>query len=904
MMRNVARGSKAAVLVMAVAMVAAAGVRARTQGARDLHALLADAQKSFAAERLDEAERLFGELRDAGRDAHDELMEGRGWLGLGSVANAKARYPAARPPALEALARFERVGGPHDIALANHLLGIVAANSNADDEARMRYAKAIAAFKASGDERMRLVATRNMARVDSNRPAESIAILSALLPEIRALGDKDLEASALHTWADRLFNAGEYEAAIEKLAASQALYGEVGNPQDLATVYNSLGRIYRLHGQPLAALDCQLAALAIHEKMNSPRFLVQSLNAVAVSYHALGDDAHAREFYERALAEARKTASPSIIDVVQSNLGDFLVTSGQDVERGRQLIEDTVARTPPNAMWRRMNQLSAAYKNLGKFEKARELSTRAIEVCGADPYGCVLARAGRANAELELGDEDSALADNDAAIAGFEAIHRNLAASDFLKSDFHGVLNEVYSVDIRLHAGRGDDRRALETAELARSRAFVDLLASREIDADRAPGAPTSIEVPLRGGTSASLAVRSAATARPASAEDLAAAADRLNSTIVTYWVGNDEIHMWVVRADGAVHGARVAVARARLDALLRSVTPFAPPPGAPSPAQTIASAAATRGEAPIQLAVSANPGWRTLYDLLVQPIEKELPRKPGARLTIVPHGPLLSLPFAALRGPDGRYLIERFTIHEVPAGAVLKYTAARRQADARTGPALLVADPASPPRVPGERPLPRLNGAREEVQAISRLLRTKPTVLQSADATEHRVLEAVPGKRVIHFATHAIVRETDPLSSFLALGADASADGRLTSEKMYGLRLDADLVVLSACRSAGGVMTGDGIAALARAFFYAGTPSLVASVWDVADEPTKYLLPEFYRRWLNGADKATALRAAQLALIRQLRAGTISISTRAGRVAIPEDPEFWAGFVLLGEPD
>jgi CHAT domain-containing protein len=110
--------------------------------------------------------------------------------------------------------------------------------------------------------------------------------------------------------------------------------------------------------------------------------------------------------------------------------------------------------------------------------------------------------------------------------------------------------------------------------------------------------------------------------------------------------------------------------------------------------------------------------------------------------------------------------------------------------------------------------------------------------------------------------------------------------------------------VVLSACRSGGGLITGDGIAGLARAFFYAGAPSLVVSVWDVADAPTSRLIPAFYRVWLGGADKARALRTAQLALIHDLRAGRVTVASAAGPLVIPEDPAFWAGFVLLGEPE
>jgi CHAT domain-containing protein len=236
-----------------------------------------------------------------------------------------------------------------------------------------------------------------------------------------------------------------------------------------------------------------------------------------------------------------------------------------------------------------------------------------------------------------------------------------------------------------------------------------------------------------------------------------------------------------------------------------------------------------------------------------------------------------------------------------------LEFTAAKVRDDARDGSVLLVGDPAAPPRVPGEPPLPRLSGASEEVRAIARLLPpARTTMLAGSAATEPRVRASLDQKGVIHFATHGVVRDANPLTSFLALGtvADGSADGQLTTDEIYGLHLNATLVVLSACRSGGGLVTGDGIAGLARAFFYAGTPSVIVSVWDVADQPTNRLLPAFYRQWLKGSDKAAALRSAQLALIRSLRAGEVRVTLPVGTFVLPEDPAFWAPFVLLGEPD
>jgi CHAT domain-containing protein len=149
-------------------------------------------------------------------------------------------------------------------------------------------------------------------------------------------------------------------------------------------------------------------------------------------------------------------------------------------------------------------------------------------------------------------------------------------------------------------------------------------------------------------------------------------------------------------------------------------------------------------------------------------------------------------------------------------------------------------------------------------------------------------------------------VADADPFTSFLALapsGPTAPADGTLTAQEIYGLKLSADLVVLSACRSGSGRVTGDGIATLARAFIYAGAPSLVTSLWDVADQPTNRLIASFYKSWFAGVSKARALRAAQLKVLADLRLGRVEVDTPAGTITRPEHPVFWAGFALVGEP-
>ncbi|HET8644720.1 MAG TPA: CHAT domain-containing protein, partial [Vicinamibacteria bacterium] len=369
----------------------------------------------------------------------------------------------------------------------------------------------------------------------------------------------------------------------------------------------------------------------------------------------------------------------------------------------------------------------------------------------------------------------------------------------------------------------------------------------------------------------------------PLKREEVAAAAQRLGSHVVSYWVAEDATYVWVVAPGGALHSARIAAGAARLRALV-AATAAAPDVlrqgGAPDPQP-----------------------WRTLHRLLVEPIAPWLPRERGALLTLVPHGPLLRLAFAALRDARGRYLVERYALHSVPAVSALRFTA---RAPAAAPRYLLVGDPQGLPPAPGGRALPRLPGAAREVKSLRLLLEGRAvTVLTGAAAREAAVKDAVAAHTVVHLATHGVVRDDAPLSSFVALGAgEPGQDGRLTAAEVYGLRLDAPLVVLSACRTGRGPVTGDGILGLTRAFLSAGAGSLVATLWDVPDAPSAELVPAFYRALLRGEGRAAALRAAQLDLLARLRRGALKVAPDgAGAAALPEDPALWAGFTLLGEP-
>ena len=183
--------------------------------------------------------------------------------------------------------------------------------------------------------------------------------------------------------------------------------------------------------------------------------------------------------------------------------------------------------------------------------------------------------------------------------------------------------------------------------------------------------------------------------------------------------------------------------------------------------------------------------------------------------------------------------------------------------------------------------------------------------VLTGADASEQAVREhlarVAPARvAVVHVAAHGAILDAQPMDSYVALGGAGTSgdnDGRLTAAEVYGLRLDADLVVLSGCRTADGPVTGDGISGLTRAFFAAGTRSVLASLWDLPDETARRLLPAFYRAWYGASagDGAEALRQAQLRILADLRAGRLSVGTRFGSIVLAEHPSLWGGLAFIG---
>jgi CHAT domain-containing protein len=154
-------------------------------------------------------------------------------------------------------------------------------------------------------------------------------------------------------------------------------------------------------------------------------------------------------------------------------------------------------------------------------------------------------------------------------------------------------------------------------------------------------------------------------------------------------------------------------------------------------------------------------------------------------------------------------------------------------------------------------------------------------------------VLGQIARSGVIHFATHGLLDDRNSLQSALALVSDPQDSGLLTAQEIFGMKLQANLAVLSACNTGRGQITGDGVLGLSRSLLSSGVPSVVVSLWSVPDQPTQALMTAFYGNLQTqvgqkpAVDKAQALRQAMLTVMKQY-----------------PDPSDWAGFMLIGSAD
>ena len=693
------------------------------------------------------------------------------------------------------------------------------------------------------------------------------------------LGDKPLLGTLMASQAEIYERLGQYDLAATWLLRAEA--NAKSQENDPIPLDGGIYELPRLQGE----LHRWMARLQLRQG--------NARGALKTAYQALEDYRKLPDGYPEKRSGLRRTWTA--IGEIQRQLG-LLRQSLKSFQSALAVAQGNRDRPGESMVYQ---QLGLSHRSLRQWDQAEAALKRAVtlaQTSGAQvAAGQALTALGQLSVERQ--NEDKAIEQLQAAVDQWEALRPGL--TDENKISLADTQAETYTWLIEALLKDGQPEAALVTAERARARAFVELLVARFNSTPFVGKSPNevlqSIPQPIAP------QMEEATQQAPLTLKEIKGLARDRDLTIVEYAIGHDVLHSWVVNPRGKVTYHPLTIQPPKRAQRGQGDRSLAPPSAKTLLEQRVRD---------LRLSLTV-PGnffeaerttllLRDLYDDLIQPLASDLPSDPEQPVLIVPQGQLFLLPFAALKPARGRYLIEDHAIYVSPAIQVSALKAQRRESqrngdasgpggDGRGSKALVVGNPIMPlvpPKVGAKpEPLEPLPGAEREAETISSLLQSKP--LLGAAATKKAVLEQISQAKTIHLATHGLLDDlgTAGIPGAIALAPTETDGGLLRSQEIINLDLTADLVVLSACNTGNGRVTGDGVVGLARSFAAAGATSTVVSIWKVPDDATAILMTDFYSQLQRGQTKADALRNAMLTT----------------RKTYPQ-PYNWSAFMLLGD--
>lgn len=675
---------------------------------------------------------------------------------------------------------------------------------------------------------------------------------------------------------------GQYQRAIDLYEQSLVITREIGDRLGEGADLGNLGNVYWRLGQSQRAINLHEQSLAIAREIGNHQGEGAALGNLGIAYSTLGQYQQALGFYEQSLATTRKTGDRQAEGSVLGNLGSTYLSLGQYQqaisfsEQQLVIVREIRNRVEEGNV---LGNLGLAYSNLGQYQRAIDLYEQSLVI--TRETGDRRGEGGRLN---NLGLAYYALEQFSASTEAFlEAIAifgtlRTAGLPDAEKIAFFDTYAKSYLGLQRSLVAQNETERALVYAEQGRARAFVELLATR---------------ITNNGDSNALISD----SIDSLDLSQIQRVAREQNATLVNYSViSNQSLFIWVVQPTGEIAFQQVDLGNRNLSELVSLVRETL---GVRSQDRATIVAELTPAEAERRQA-QRQQQLQQLHQLLIEPIAPSLPADPTQRVIFIPHQDLFLVPFAALVDGNGEYLIENHTILTAPSIQVLDLTyqqaiANNARRDRPTN-SLIVGNPIMPsvwnPQTNETQQLSNLPGAEREAIAIAKALDTD--ALLSDSASKATVMAQMPNARIIHLATHGLLEYGTPEDSgvldvpgAIALAPSANESGLLTAAEILQMNLNAELVVLSACDTGRGRITGDGVIGLSRAFVTAGVPSLMVSLWAVDDDATAEWMVTFYDQWQQTGDKAQALRQAMLTTMEN-----------------HPDPRLWAAFTLIGSAE
>lgn len=680
---------------------------------------------------------------------------------------------------------------------------------------------------------------------------------------------------------------------------------EPDNQKTKGVLLCDIAMSYKAIGQAAAAIADYDQAVSAFQLAGDKDGEATALNSLAVVYLDAGATAEFEKYYDQAKQAYAVVSDARGQAVLEYNFAQYEMMRGHyaDAIPHYQTALDAMRPIGDAAgQGEVISGLGLAYLYLGRASRALELYQQALPLANSSggmeaKWDCEL---GLGKCYKALGQDQEAVVHLTRAVELVEKERRQLsrdASKTFdmdLRQDCFGEL-----IDVLSKMGRIED--SLQVAERGRARAFLDLLQGRQSHMPNqmvsdtqgsAKANPTllsglpgtrAVEIVPRASAVVETSAISSVNADPPSLLEIKSLVARRNSEFIEYYVLPDKVLIWVVHPDGRIEMPPPIVISNRelTDKIAKT--------------NKSVIAGVVDGKSPSEVAQDRENNLKDLYKLLFEPVRAYLSKQTPAPLTIVPQGPIFSVPFAALMQPNSRFLAEDYDLSYTPAIGVLRATqmlSSQRQHDSQT--LLAFGNPVTK----AVAFLGALPYAEKEVQDVAQVFGPdKSQVFTGEQATRNAFEQMAPKASVIHLATHGLIDEEHPMDSAVLLAPSGKDNGLLTVKDILQLpSLNSNLVVLSACQTARGKITGDGVVGLSRSFIIAGTPSIIVSQWNVDDVLTEYQMVAFYKELLKGQTKSKALRQAQLQTIAFMeQAMKTPGSARA-------NPRYWAAFQLIGE--
>lgn len=766
----------------------------------------------------------------------------------------------------------------------------------------------------------------------------AIEYCSKALEMRKSIGDMSYMGRTLNRMAAIYEKMGDLDKALNHYQQAADVHGSIGEKQRQGSNLQKAAIIEKKRGQYLKALTYLNQALGLQKERSDSSSMTNTLTEMGHIYRRMGEYELAYENYQKMLKLVTAGGDKLGIADALSNMGlllSELQRHQQAIDNFEQALKIYKEENDQNGIIMSTSNIGMIYFDLKQYQNAtafynaalslsQEMGNRTVEVNNLinlgntynflDKYDQALAYYDQGleiakemnNSDqiwmLLLGKGDNyerqhlyaaAYDSYQQAQQILEGMRSSLETAEF-KSSFLARKRYIYEAIVhmlcRMHAqepDKGYDMQAFQEAEKGKARAFLDLM-SESINHARA-GEQLAEKNP---------AFADMQNPKPKTLTDIQAIIPDNQTVILAYFLGDSSSALWLIRkSDYKLF--HLVQKKAFMDQIELIRYAMADPKAA-------------------QMGSFINSAHQ-LYQQLVMPAEHLI--RDNDHLIILPDGILHYLPFEALltesveSGQDIDYtslpyLIKKNSINYAPsAGIWSSLIENRRLRLALFDKSLLAAgDPffqkEKDNSVNNENKdlkqdglsanLERLKYSGQEVERIAELFsREQSTVFLRETASETNIKKSINSTsyRFIHFATHGLINERQPDFSSIVFADDETSDedGFLQTAEIFNLSLNTDLVVLSACETGLGKMVrGEGMIGLSRAFIYAGSPSVLVSLWKVADQSTATLMTNFYTHLVKEEiGKAGALRRAQLAIVKSENYA---------------HPFYWAAFVLIGD--